>query len=117
MLQVANIRAHKNEVVAKLAVKNFDARDIVDALISLDEKRLQTQAEHVDTLANSNKLSTTCSFFCTLAKNACEKTVDEVDLVLMDGSLHSQFMTRQSALDAQVVRTMNKKRNGLERNE
>ncbi|MDC0242417.1 DNA double-strand break repair nuclease NurA [Nitrosopumilus sp.] len=43
--------------------------------------------------------------------DACEKTVDEVDLVLMDGSLHSQFMTRQSALDAQVIRTMNKKRN------
>ncbi len=43
--------------------------------------------------------------------DACEKTVDEVDLVLMDGSLHSQFMTRQSVLDAQVVRTMNKKRN------
>ena len=31
--------------------------------------------------------------------DACEKTVEEVDLVLMDGSLHSQFMTRQSALD------------------
>ena len=43
--------------------------------------------------------------------DACEKTVDEVDLVLMDGSLHSQFMTRQSALDAQVVKTMNKKKN------
>lgn len=43
--------------------------------------------------------------------DACEKTVDKVDLVLMDGSLHSQFMTRQSALDAQVVRAMNKKRN------
>jgi len=43
--------------------------------------------------------------------DACEKTVDQVDLVLMDGSLHSQFMTRQSALDAQVVRTMNKKKN------
>ena len=43
--------------------------------------------------------------------DACEKTVDEVDLVLMDGSLHSQFMTRQSALDEQVVRTMNKKKN------
>jgi len=43
--------------------------------------------------------------------DACKKTVDEVDLVLMDGSLHSQFMTRQSVLDAQVVRTMNKKKN------
>ena len=43
--------------------------------------------------------------------DACEKTVDLVDLVLMDGSLHSQFMTRQSSLDALVVRTMRKKDN------
>ncbi|MCS5528539.1 MAG: DNA double-strand break repair nuclease NurA [Nitrosopumilus sp.] len=43
--------------------------------------------------------------------DACEKTVDEVDLVLMDGSLHSQFMTRQSTLDALVVKTMKKKNN------
>ena len=43
--------------------------------------------------------------------DACEKTVDLVDLVLMDGSLHSQFMTRQSSLDSLVVRTMKKKNN------
>ena len=42
---------------------------------------------------------------------ACEKTIDGVDLVLMDGSLHSQFMTRQSTLDFLVVRTMKKKNN------
>ncbi len=40
---------------------------------------------------------------------ACEKTVDEVELVLMDGSLHSQFMTRQATLDSIVVKTMRKK--------
>ncbi|MBS1269044.1 MAG: DNA double-strand break repair nuclease NurA [Nitrosopumilus sp.] len=43
--------------------------------------------------------------------DACEKTVDQVDLVLMDGSLHSQFMTRQSTLNSQVVKTMTKKNN------
>jgi len=43
--------------------------------------------------------------------DACEKTVDLVDLVLMDGSLHSQFMTRQSSLDALVVKTMKKRDN------
>lgn len=43
--------------------------------------------------------------------DACEKTVDYVDLVLMDGSLHSQFMTRQSTLDAAVVKAMRKKDN------
>ncbi|NJK77933.1 MAG: DNA double-strand break repair nuclease NurA [Nanoarchaeota archaeon] len=43
--------------------------------------------------------------------DACEKTVDVVDLVLMDGSLHSQFMTRQSSLDALVVKTIKKRDN------
>jgi len=42
---------------------------------------------------------------------ACEKTVEMVDLVLMDGSLHSQFMTRQSSLDSLVVKTMKKRNN------
>ncbi|WP_316504579.1 DNA double-strand break repair nuclease NurA [Nitrosopumilus sp.] len=42
---------------------------------------------------------------------ACEKTIDYVDLVLMDGSLHSQFMTRQSSLDSRVVKTMRKRNN------
>ncbi len=43
--------------------------------------------------------------------DACEKSVDSVDLVLMDGSLHSQFMTRQSSLDALVIKTMKKNNN------
>ena len=43
--------------------------------------------------------------------DACEKSVDLVDLVLMDGSLHSQFMTRQSTLDEVIVKTMKKNDN------
>lgn len=42
---------------------------------------------------------------------ACEKTIDSVDLVLMDGSLHSQFMTRQSSLDKVIVDAMKQKNN------
>jgi len=42
---------------------------------------------------------------------ACEKTVDNVDMVLMDGSLHSQLMTRQANLGASIVRIMKKKDN------
>jgi hypothetical protein len=38
---------------------------------------------------------------------ACEKTVDNVDMVLMDGSLHSQLMTRQARLGSLIV-TCNK---------
>lgn len=57
MLQVAYLREHKEEVIARLAVKNFDAASIIEELISLDEKRRHTQAEHDNTLAESNKLS------------------------------------------------------------
>ena len=39
---------------------------------------------------------------------ACEQSVDLADLVLMDGSLHSQFMTRQSSLDVVIVKAMKK---------
>lgn len=42
---------------------------------------------------------------------ACEKTVDSVDMVLMDGSLHSQLMTRQASLGSSIVRIMKKKDN------
>ena len=57
MLQVPYIRNHKEEVITKLAVKNFDAKDTIDEIIALDEKRRKTQAELDDTLAESNKLS------------------------------------------------------------
>lgn len=42
---------------------------------------------------------------------ACQKTVDEVDMVLMDGSLHSQLMTRQANLGSAIVRIMKKRNN------
>ena len=57
MLQVPYIRNHKEEVITKLAVKNFDAKDTIDEIIALDEKRRKTQAELDDTLAESNKIS------------------------------------------------------------
>ena len=42
---------------------------------------------------------------------ACEQSVDVTDLVLMDGSLYSQFMTRQSSLIGSVLRVMKKNNN------
>ncbi len=42
---------------------------------------------------------------------ACEETVDRVDMVLIDGSLHSQLMTRQANLGAAIVKIMAKRNN------
>jgi NurA-like 5'-3' nuclease len=42
---------------------------------------------------------------------ACSKTVDLVDYVMMDGSLYSQFMTRQAGLIPTISKIMAKKNN------
>lgn len=57
MLQVNFIRENKEEVITRLAKKNFDATAIVELVVELDEKRRSTQAELDNLLAESNKLS------------------------------------------------------------
>ena len=57
MLQVHFIRENKEEVVSRLAKKNFDAAAIVNLVVELDEKRRATQVELDNLLAESNKLS------------------------------------------------------------
>jgi len=43
--------------------------------------------------------------------NACQESIDKADLVLMDGSLYSQFLTRQKPLANSLVNTITKKNN------
>ncbi|RYE16550.1 MAG: serine--tRNA ligase [Sphingobacteriales bacterium] len=55
MLQVSYIRENKEEVLERLAVKNFKQPALVDEIISLDENRRQTQnrADGVSAEANA----------------------------------------------------------------
>ena len=57
MLQVNYIRENKQEVIEKLSVKNFDAAEIVEQVLELNEKRKKTQKQLDDTLAEANKAS------------------------------------------------------------
>ena len=57
MLQVHFIRENKEEVITRLAKKNFEATAIVELVVELDEKRRNTQVELDNLLAESNKLS------------------------------------------------------------
>ena len=41
----------------------------------------------------------------------CKKAVEVSDIVMMDGSLYSQFMTRQASLTPEIVSVMKKKNN------
>jgi seryl-tRNA synthetase len=55
MLQVSYIRDNREQVLKRLAVKNFKQPELVDEIISLDEKRRQTQnqSDNVSAQANS----------------------------------------------------------------
>ncbi len=43
MLQVSYIRDNREQVLERLAVKNFKQPELVDEIIQLDDKRRQTQ--------------------------------------------------------------------------
>ncbi|WP_375238395.1 serine--tRNA ligase [Aurantibacter sp.] len=57
MLQVPFIKENKDKVIARLAVRNIDATEMIESVITLDEKRKAIQTELDNTLAESNKLS------------------------------------------------------------
>lgn len=57
MLQIAFIRENQEKVIAALAKRNMDAKQLVEEVVQLDENRRSTQVEMDTTLAESNKLS------------------------------------------------------------
>lgn len=57
MLQINFIKENKEEVIRKLAVKNFDAKEIIENIIKLDDERKSTQNILDNQLAESNRLA------------------------------------------------------------
>ena len=57
MLQVAFIREHKEDVIARLAKRNIDATAMINDAIALDENRKAIQTSLDNTKAESNALS------------------------------------------------------------
>ncbi|MDT3403823.1 serine--tRNA ligase [Mucilaginibacter terrae] len=54
MLQVSYIRDNKEQVLARLAVKNFKQSELVDEILALDDNRKQTQNRLDSTSAEAN---------------------------------------------------------------
>ncbi len=57
MLQVSNIRDHKDAYIKALSKRGLDVQSIFDEVLSLDETRRATQAKLDETLAQSNTFS------------------------------------------------------------
>jgi len=57
MLALKFIQENKEEVIKALAIKNFDAKEIIERVLSLDEKRKKIQIELDNSSAEMNSLS------------------------------------------------------------
>lgn len=57
MLQIQFLREHPQEVISRLAVKHFDAAELVEKIIRLDEKRRETQKKKDDLQAEGNAIA------------------------------------------------------------
>ncbi len=55
MLQLNYIRENKEEVITRLAIKNFDAKEVVAKIISIDSDRrkIQTELDALNSEANT----------------------------------------------------------------
>jgi seryl-tRNA synthetase len=54
MLQIGFIKDNKDEVIRRLAIKNFKADEILSQIVLLDDKRRETQKKLDDSLAEAN---------------------------------------------------------------
>ena len=57
MLTIKHIREQKEEVIRKLSIKNFDAKEIINEVISIDDYRKNTQLNLDNSNSELNKFS------------------------------------------------------------
>jgi len=57
MLEINYIRQNTEEVISRLAVKNFDAKELLKEILALDEQKRAVQTKLDDVLAQLNKTS------------------------------------------------------------
>ena len=57
MLQINTIREQKEEVIRRLAVKNFEANGLINNILDVDAKRRTTQTELDNLLSAQNNLA------------------------------------------------------------
>ncbi len=57
MLQISKIRENKDLIIDRLAVKNFDAKQAIEAILEIDSKRRKTQNELDAVLNESNGIA------------------------------------------------------------
>ena len=109
MLQLNVIRDTSQEVVKRLGVKNFDAREIVAQIILLDDKRRATQKELDACLQYQNQLAKQTGDFFKQGKAAEAAELKEKSAALKETSkaLGEQLTAVEGELHAELVKLPN----------
>ena len=129
MLTIKLIKENKEEVIERLALKNFKAREIVEKIIDLDDRRKSTQTQLDSTLAEANAIAKEVGSLMKQGKKeeaeaAKSKTsklkddskgfqtsLEEIEkelnstVVLLPNLPHASVPAGKSAEDNQIVRT------------
>jgi len=109
MLQLSFIRENKEMVIERLAIKNFDATELINGVIELDELRRSTQKQLDDSLAKSNQLAKEIGqLFKAGNREAAEKIKQESgELKKATKELESQLNETINSLNSKLIEIPN----------
>ncbi|WP_066630129.1 serine--tRNA ligase [Labilibacter marinus] len=109
MLTLKFIRENKDEIINRLKIKRFDAAEVVEKVIELDDLRRSTQGEVDQKQAEMNTLSKEIGmlFKQGKAQEANEAKAKTADLKEQIKELNNQLNEATSSLDIEVVKLPN----------
>jgi seryl-tRNA synthetase len=96
MLQINVIRENPQEIIDRLAIKNFDASALVEKIIALDLKRRETQKKLDDNLAESNNIAKEIGVLFKSGKASEANTLKERTAVLKTASKEISEVLQQT---------------------
>ena len=109
MLTLNYIRQNKDNAIKRLAIKNFDAKEIIDLVITKDDIRKSTQNELDTILSESNRLAKEIGeFFKNGEKNKAELAKNKTaELKIKSKKLNTKLATINSELTDLLVQIPN----------
>lgn len=109
MLQVNFIKSNREEVIERLAIKNFDGSKVVDLLIGLEEERKMLQSASEETQAKINSISKEIGqLMATGKKSLAEEKKNEVaSLKISLQPVLEKLSETEKALNDELVKLPN----------
>ena len=104
MLNRKFIQENKDTVIRKLAVKNFDAKELVEKIIALDNERKNLQKESDNKQSEMNSISKQIG---SLMKEGKKEEAEQARLKEEIAALTAQHNSTQNELNSLIVRLPN----------